>query len=343
MEVKPGPMNTFDTSIVIPTYNRKESLQETLLSLSHQSWPADHFEVIIVDDGSTDGTEEIVKESLPFTLRYIRQSNQGSAVARNTGAQQASGDVLIFLDDDVLVEPNYIAGLIEEHRNHPRIVGMGTELPYIPPDATPFARINANGKEPAPAKSKGCFVEFTECVTNNISVERDDFFEIGMMQDVAGDGPTWWGDIDFGYRAAQLGFSFRRSGKAACYHCDYSIRDLATVKARSYNIARMAIPLFHKFPGMQPHLPMFHDKPPVAWGQDSPRLIARKLARLIASSRPVLNGLEHLMGILEKRYPSPVLLRPLYRWILGGYIFRGYRAGLREYGLLKDANTDGYE
>ncbi len=180
-------------------------------------------------------------------------------------------------------------------------------------------------------------------MTNNLSVERDDFFEVGMMQDVAGDGPTWWGDVDFGYRAAQLGFCFRRSGKAACYHRDYSIRDLATVKTRSYNIARMAIPLFHKFPGMQPYLPMFHDKTPIAWGQDSPGRVARKLARHIGSSRPVLKGMEHLVSVLEKRFPSPVVLRPLYRWILGGYIFQGYRAGLREYGPMKDANTDEYE
>jgi len=335
-------MNTFDASIIIPTYNRKESLRETLLSLTRQTWPADRFEVIVVDDGSTDGTEEIAKDKFPFTLRYVRQSNQGSAVARNTGAKQASGDVLIFLDDDILVEPDYIAGLIEEHQNHPRILGMGTELPYIPPNATPFAQINADGKWSDPAQSSGAFVDFTKCVTNNLSVERGDFFEIGMMQDVAGDGPTWWGDVDFGYRAAQSGFRLRRSGKAACYHRDYSIHDLTTAKTRSYNIARMAALLFHKFPDVQPHLPMFRDKTPIAWGQDSLRLTTRKLARHVTSSRPVLTGMELVVNVLEQRYPSPKLLRPLYRWILGGYIFRGYRVGLKEYGPITATNTNEY-
>jgi glycosyltransferase involved in cell wall biosynthesis len=325
-------MNKPDASVIIPTYNRKESLGETLRSLAQQTWPADRFEVIVVDDGSTDGTEEIAGNTFQFTLRYFRQSNQGSAAARNTGAEQAAGNVLIFLDDDMLVEPDYVAGLIEEHRIYPRIVGMGTELPYIPPDATPLFWGGTRGEESSPAELVGAFVDFTQCVTNNLSVERDSFFEIGMMQDVAGDGPTWWGDVDFGYRADRAGFRFRRSGKAACYHRDYSTRDLRTTSTRYYHVARMAVLLFHKFPDIQPHLPMFHDKTPIAWGQDSPRLIARKIARQVASSRPVLKGMEQFVRVAEQCCPSPTLLRPLYRWIVGGYIFRGYREGLREYG-----------
>jgi glycosyltransferase involved in cell wall biosynthesis len=328
-------MNKPDASVVIPTYNRKESLRETLRSLAQQTWPADRFEVIVVDDGSTDGTEEIVEDAFPLTLRYFRQSNQGSAAARNTGAEQATGNVLIFLDDDMLVEPEYVAGLIEEHRNYPRIVGMGTELPYIPPDATPLGG-GTRGEESGPAELVGAFVDFTKCVTNNLSVERDSFFEVGMMQDVAGDGPTWWGDVDFGYRADRAGFRFRRSGKAACYHRDYSTRDLRTTSTRYYHAARMAVVLFHKFPDIQPHLPMFRDKTPIAWGQDSPRLVARKLVRHIASSRPVLRGMEALVTVLERCCLSHSLLRPLYRWVVGGYIFRGYRDGLREHGPVEE-------
>ena len=75
---------------------------------------------------------------------------------------------------------------------------------------------------------------------------------------------------------------------------------------------------------------MFHDKTPIAWGQDSPRLIVRKLARHVASSRPALWGLERIVRVLEQRYPSPSLLRPLYRWVIGGYIFQGYREGLKD-------------
>ena len=321
-----------DVSVVIPTYNRKDSLRETLTSLARQTWPSDRFEVVVVDDGSTDGTEQIAEEAFSFTLRCIRQPNQGSAAARNTGVLNAQGALLIFLDDDMLVETNYVMGLTEEHQRYPHVVGMGTPRPYLPANATPFARLYAHLAASNRVGPEGTFVDFAQCVTNNLSVERDDFFEIGMMQDVGGDGPTWWGDVDFGYRAMQLGFRFRRTGKATCYHRDHGIRNLATASTRAHKAAHMAVALFLKYPEVLPHLPMFHDKTLIAWRRDPPRLITRKLARHVASSRPVLGGMEQIVSILERWYPSLTLLRLLYRWIIGGYIFRGYREGLRQYG-----------
>jgi glycosyltransferase involved in cell wall biosynthesis len=327
-------VSNLDVSVIIPTYNRKESLCETLGSLCIQSWPRDRFEVLVVDDGSTDSTSEVASLNLGLALRYFYQSNQGSAIARNTGAERARGSVLIFLDDDMLVESGYVGGLIEEHRCHERIVGMGVQRPYVPVDATPFARIRAGRDAPDSVGPDGTVVDFTACVTNNLSVERDDFFEIGMMQDVAGDGPTWWGDVDFGYRAMQLGFQFLRSGKAVCYHRDHSVRDLATASARAHKVAMMAVKLFQKHPGIVSYLPMFEDKLPVSWRRDTFRLVARKLARRIASTRLALRSMEAVARALEKRFPFPALLRPLYRWIIGSYVFRGLREGLRASGLV---------
>jgi glycosyltransferase involved in cell wall biosynthesis len=324
-------MSELDASIIIPTYNRKASLLETLGSLAQQRWPLDRFEVIVVDDGSSDGTETIADRHLPLTLRLIRQANQGSAVARNTGAQAAQGHLLIFLDDDMLAEPDYVAGLIEEHAAHQRIVGMGRELAYIPSSATPFARMAAQAAAAHSQHQSGAFVNFTDCVTNNLSVLREDFFLIGMMQDVAGDGPTWWGDVDFGYRAAQLGFRFRRSSKAACYHRDYSMRDLQTASQRLYKVSHMAVALFQKFPDLTACLPMFRDKAPVDWRRDSASLITRKLLRVLVSAPPVVWIMEQIAYRLEEGNGSPLLLDSLYRWITGAYIFRGFRAGLRNH------------
>src|SRR5215216_6112184 len=102
-------------SVIIPTFNRKDLLRETLNSLAQQTNPSDFFEVIIVDDGSTDGTRAIAAEAYPFTLRYFRQSNQGDAAARNLGAQQSQADILVFLDDDIVVEAGYLTHLIQAH------------------------------------------------------------------------------------------------------------------------------------------------------------------------------------------------------------------------------------
>jgi glycosyltransferase involved in cell wall biosynthesis len=299
--------------------------------LAAQSWPHTGFEVIIVDDGSTDGTETIVEEPLALTLRLIRQANQGSAVARNAGAQVAQGKLLIFLDDDMLAEPDYVAGLVEDHATFPRLIGMGRELAFVPSGATTYARMAAAGAAAHSQQQSGMFVDFTECVTNNLSVLRDDFFAIGMMQDVAGDGPTWWGDVDFGYRAAQLGFRFRRSSKAACYHRDYSTRDLKTASERMYKVSHMAVALFRKFPAVAPHVPMFCDKAPVDWRHDSPVLILRKLLRIVISTPAVVRALEWMAHKLEELNRAPRLLGSLYRWVTGAYIYQGFRAGLRSY------------
>lgn len=327
-------MPSIDVSVIIPTYNRKSSLQITLDLLKKQTWSHERIEVIVVDDGSMDDTPSIAVQAFPYKFKYIRQENQGSAAARNRGAEESHGDILVFIDDDILLEPEYIAGLIEEHNHFNRIVGMGTCLPYLNEKSSVFERIQFSSILPLTEKRESEFVDYQDCVTNNLSVRYQDFYKIGKMQDVAGDGPTWWGDIDFGYRAHLDGFRFRRSAKAICYHNDNSTRDLRSSKQRAYKVSQMAVLLIQKYPEMLPDLPMFRDKNPIDWKQDSISLIFRKVARTVASTPAITYLMEALASAFERWYPSPRLLHPLYRWITGSYIYRGFRQGLRAYGRL---------
>jgi len=317
-------------SIIIPTYNRRKMLVETLRSLSCEVGEVP-FEVIVVDDGSPDDTRLIQEMQFPFPLQYICQENQGSAVARNTGADHAQGDILIFLDDDIFIEPGYISELVQLHKEYPHTIGMGLFRVWMPANPTPFNIINSFfGATITPPE--GQEVDFTTCVTNNLSVEKSVFNQIGKMQDIGGDGPTWWGDVDFGYRAHLDGCKFRRSGTAACYHRDYAIRDLPTAAARAFKAAQMAILLFKKYPAIAPHIPMFHDKSPIVWGQDSLGLVIRKTLRKVLSAKPIIKLLETIEKRLNKGAGQILLLAPLYRWILGGYMYQGYQEGLRRYG-----------
>lgn len=326
-------------SIIIPTYNRYDYLVEILNSIARQTWPAERLEVVVVDDGSTDGTERITQPVYPFKLHYLREENCGAAVARNNGALHSSGDLLIFLDDDIILEPDYVSGLVEEHERHDDIVGMGCFLSYTPPDPTPFSRVYST-IDCEEASPEGADVDYTACVTNNLSILRDDFERIGGMHDIAGDGPTIWGDVEFGYRAALKGFRFRRSGTAACTHRDYVIHDLKTASARAYQVAYLAAPLFKKYPELRKDLPMFTDKFPVSWGEDIAKMVARKSLRKLASCKPALWVLERVVHLLETLFPNPKVLSPFYRWILGGYIFRGYRDGMEAYGLTPALSGD---
>lgn len=93
-------------SIVIPTYNRADLIARTLRSVMAQSYA--HFEVIVVDDGSTDHTAAVVEAFADARLRYYRKANGERAAARNYGTARASGDYVTFLDSDDLLYPSYL-------------------------------------------------------------------------------------------------------------------------------------------------------------------------------------------------------------------------------------------
>ena len=314
-------------SVIIPTYNREELLRETLHSLAHQTYPSDHFEVIVVDDGSTDGTGSVAGEVFPFILRYFWQSNQGDASARNLGAQQSQADILVFLDDDILVEPDYMTYLIREHAGYHNRITAGV-VNIRPEETTPLSQAINTSLAP---NFTSAAVAFTDVFSNNMSIWRDAYFKIGMMQGLDFPGSSMWCDLDFNYRAYQQGFQFCRSANAICWHRDYTVSNLNTHKKRMRTAAYRSVVLFQKYPELLAYVPMFYDKTPIIWGQDPPHLIARKLLRSMTSSSPALWGMEQLAGTLEKRDPASPTLRLLYRYIIGGYIFQGYHEGLKEF------------
>ena len=103
-------------SVVVPTYNRLGRLRHVIAALEQQAYPSDSYEVIVISDGSTDGTDAYL-EALRSTmqLRWLPQANKGPAAARNAGIQKATGEFIVFIDDDVVPEPQ----LLEEHaRSH---------------------------------------------------------------------------------------------------------------------------------------------------------------------------------------------------------------------------------
>jgi glycosyltransferase involved in cell wall biosynthesis len=321
-------------SVIIPTYNRKDLLRETLNSLAQQTYPSDYFEVIVVDDGSTDGTVAIAAEAFPFILRYFWHSNQGDAAARNLGARQSQADILVFLDDDILVEAGYLTHLIQAYDMGQNNIVIGTCNLWLA-ETTPFSK--SLYASPALDHIHTVMeVPFRDVYSNNMSLQREAYFKIGMMQGLDFPGSSMWCDLDFNYRAYQQGFQFCRSTKAICWHRDHTVSSLDTHKKRVRTAAYRAVVLLQKYPELLAHVPMFYDKTPIIWGQDPPRLITRKLVRYVASSRPALWSMEQLVSTLEKYYPTSPVLPLLYRYIIGGYIFQGYREGLNEFGQINN-------
>lgn len=107
-------------SIVIPTYNRPDQLASCLLACSGLDYPHDHFEVLVVDDGGTAPLDEIVAQFHGMlALKLLWQENAGPAAARNRGASEATGEFLVFTDDDCAPAPDWLAHLAERHVQAP--------------------------------------------------------------------------------------------------------------------------------------------------------------------------------------------------------------------------------
>ena len=97
-------------SVIVPVYNGEDTLGDCLVALQAQSLPSEQYEVIVVDDGSTDRTTEIARR---HGVRLFRQSNAGPAVARNRGAQAARGEILLFTDADCEPASDWIERMTE--------------------------------------------------------------------------------------------------------------------------------------------------------------------------------------------------------------------------------------
>jgi glycosyltransferase involved in cell wall biosynthesis len=322
-------------SVIIPTYNRKDSLLRTLDSLGQQTYPMDRLVVVVVDDGSTDDTQTIASQQFPFTFSYLQQKNQGATTARNYGATISQSEILVFIDDDITISPQTLEAFADMCCQRTKVLATGTINKRSSVTASVYTPVVLTMAAHSLIAYDDVEFPFIDCNSELLACKRRDFFEIGMFQDPTG-GHGWpnWDDVDFGYRAHLNGFRLIGTSKAIAGHWDHSISDRTMACQRFYRAGRSAVWLFKRHPELQTLIPMLYDKTPLAWGQDSPLLIARKLARHLVSSPPVLGSMIKLVSILEQHYPSPVVLRRLYYLLHGANLHLGYREGLREFKLV---------
>lgn len=108
-------------SVVIPTHNRYQKLTDLIESLRAQDFPETMFEIIVIDNGSFDKTESIVRSFNPLPrIRYLFQKNQGPSAARNRGIQCAAGEIVVFVDDDMIAPPDWISRFVRAFEKNPQ-------------------------------------------------------------------------------------------------------------------------------------------------------------------------------------------------------------------------------
>jgi glycosyltransferase involved in cell wall biosynthesis len=131
-----------DVSVIIPTYNRADSLAVTLQSLIDQTYPVEKFEIIVSDNHSTDDTPEVVQRFVHnprgVAVRYLHEPRLGVHYARNSAALIANGELLYYTDDDVVAEPDMLIELVSVFDMDPQVASAtGRVLPswQVPPPA----------------------------------------------------------------------------------------------------------------------------------------------------------------------------------------------------------------
>src|SRR5580698_9729201 len=107
-------------SVIIPTLNRADLLATTIDKIANQSLSGDRYEILVVDNGSTDHTRSVLdqKSRLYPTLRAFTQLKRGAAPTRNVGIRNAQGEIVVFIDDDIFAEPDLLEAHLKYHQQH---------------------------------------------------------------------------------------------------------------------------------------------------------------------------------------------------------------------------------
>lgn len=179
-------------SVVIPTRDRRDSLLRLLASLERQTAPAGSFEVVVVDDGGTDGTAAALEAlDATFPLRLVPGAGEGPAVARNAGARAAAYGLVVFLDDDVEASPGLLAAHAAAHADGAERAVVGPYFPSHRPTRDPFRILSRNWWEETFAEMArpGHRTCYRDLLSGNLSAPRDAFLR--------------WGGFDEGFRGVR--------------------------------------------------------------------------------------------------------------------------------------------
>jgi glycosyltransferase involved in cell wall biosynthesis len=206
-----------ELSVVIPTYNRVETLRVVLPSLLESDLRPERFEIIVADSNSTDGTAELLRElaaSHP-NLRHLPGPYTGRAMARNAGIEASEGNIILFTDSDIIASPDLLSVHLSRHRQESDIAVVGMEVQVDNLDEYERKRTRPTLRRPLHPDSRKR-VSWLYFLTGNASVRRSDLQRIGTFDESF----TGYGheDLELGYRLERGGVRIMYEPRAVNYH-----------------------------------------------------------------------------------------------------------------------------
>jgi GT2 family glycosyltransferase len=222
-------------SVVMPTYERREQLLVAIDALGHQRVD-EPFEIVVVSDGSTDGSADALRAlDLPVDLRVIEQDNAGPAAARNRGVEEASGDLIVFIDDDLVAGSGLLQAHVDAHRRlGPSAVAIGPML--RPPDGElqPWVDWEQTmlDKQYRSMEEGHWGATARQFYTGNASLARKHLVEAGGFDTSFRRAE----DVELAYRLDAAGLTFEYLPQAVGYH--HAIRSFEAWRSMAYTYGR---------------------------------------------------------------------------------------------------------
>jgi GT2 family glycosyltransferase len=320
------------STVIVPTYNRPTALARTLAALRAMDFPAERLQIVVVDSGAPDtGAADVARSS---GAEYCRCADSGVAAARNHGARLASGDLFLFVDDDIVVRDSNLRQHEAIHLRHDRCVVSG-QWEFDPDlrrrlELTPLGRYRLayedlyNRPAGVVEGAERGQVHPRTLAAANLSIRADIFWSLEGFDERF---PVGAEDQDLTWRAAKAGCLLVYDYDIRVVHNDQH-SDFASLCRRQERGAIGTVYFAKKNPDA-PDPPMLAlNGPPRR--DDSVRTLVRKVSRALMSRRIPLALAHRVVRAVERVRPDGGWpLEFLYHGVGGLHVFRGVREGLR--------------
>jgi 2-polyprenyl-3-methyl-5-hydroxy-6-metoxy-1,4-benzoquinol methylase len=286
-------------SVIVPTFNRKAKLERCLEALAEQTLNADDFEVIVVDDGSADNTQEFLhKQKTPFRLKHLQQKNQGAGAARRVGVEQARGEYLLLINDDTIADPELLQEHLQIQRKYhdscfavlgtfeyERAARRRALTHFLSVDAFMFPQKNMHPE---------WYYGNTHFITCNLSIRRDAVLACGSFDPAFRLGE----DSELGTRLASGGCKVLYHPRARAWH-DHLVMTVADIVCRAKAYGPVYLRLLEKHPTLRITQPGIDLKSPVTTAD------IEHVREVLARQRPQIQEMVQALAQYDNRDFEP--------------------------------------
>ena len=308
-------------SVVIPTKDRPQACQETVLAVRNQTLPRSEYEIVIVDDGSRAPRGSVSLGDWP-ECTVVRLGGRERSSARNAGAKVAAGEFLVFLDDDITVGPDFLEAHLAGHRAWRSALIVGAI--HLPETALtrPFGRFRQALEKRGIPPQRGVTRARNFCTAANMSIARRQFLQMGGFDETLVSAE----DQDLALRHSEAEGTIVFLPEALGIHRDEAL-EVRSYCSRVEWGSEHLVAFCRKHPAWPDNVSREQVNGPIRWRQEPTGESARKVAKKILACPPTVQFLFGVTAFIERVAPKSRMLDRVYRLLLGVHIYRGYRRG----------------